>query len=1139
MFLQRIAAPIVLAMGLGAAAPAQGNPLADELSQLLAPHIDPTAKRADSPFPSGTELHSITINDTGVAEINLRLPKSYLDALARSETVFEVLVRAIDEEVFSLPLSGFLLKAWDEQTGSFQPLGFFEPDMPIEIDLTPDLAIPPPSPPIDPDGKAQRPNIANGRPTGSLSNRVVHMNAGHGWTWRSGTTWGVQRGFVFNNVEDMSNADLVHQMLVPYLLNAGAEVFTVRELDPNPNMVIVDNDDSAPAYANNPAVNNYVETGTWTNSSLAGFANGRAPYVRTNTTSDAQNPFSFGTNRLAQCVVGAPTATATWIPTIPEAGFYNVYVSHAAFTNRSPQAHYRIRHAGGETDYFIDQRRYRFTWIFIGRYFFEAGRDVNRASVMLTNSSTSSEHFISADAVRFGGGRGLINRSGNGTSGYARYDEEASYHMQFAGAPTSVHQRTPTDDEQSSWSGRPRFGSWLRDLSTAYGAPAQQHIFLSHHTNATATGTARGIISYINSGLENTIHDRFRRTVHDQIVATMRAGYGGDFVENSNPYRSGSFGEASSTNSGGMPIFLGEWLFHDNERDMALYHDPTFRRMFARGIYQGIVKFYQAEYGGPGTLLPEPPRNFRATVLSSTSVRLDWQAPLVGPALGNGDAATGYLVSRSTHGRAFPPGTPVTGTTTTLTDLTPNTVYFFQLRATNAGGQSFPTETLAVRTSSNNSAPHVLLVSGFDKTDIETRIQTPFSNGILYRQWVDSMNDFSYAVEHARAIEGAGVDVRLSSAEHDAIEAGLVSLSSFDAVVWIGGLQSEVSTADPIDNTALRATTRTALANYLTGGGRLMMSSAALAWDLNRLGQQTYLRNNLRASLSAQATGANLASPSPGSIFSGLQGLNFGMGREGIYTVRSPDVLLPAEGSTTALIYGQAAGTTQVDPFDAIGGWRQPSFSSQTNADPSSSFAIVTSPVRQGSGSARLSYVWGESGNFIRVFNQSLTEFNGASDFSLWVFGDNSGHEVRICLRDSDNDLFVSEWVSLNFTGWQQIRWDDVINNPKVTWVAAAGGDGTMTGPNVRLDSIQMRKVGSQNSGMIYFDDVTAASTSGAPTTGPSAAIQYAGVSRVVYFGFPFESIEGAAARSAVMGRVLSFLLETESVFPAGGWMIR
>src|SRR5690606_30922665 len=123
-------------------------------------------------------------------------------------------------------------------------------------------------------------------------------------------------------------------------------------------------------------------------------------------------------------------------------------------------------------------------------------------------------------------------------------------------------------------------------------------------------------------------------------------------------------------------------------------------------------------------------------------------------------------------------------------------------------------------------------------------------------------------------------------------------------------------------------------------------------------------------------------------------------------------------------------------------------------------FSIASTPVRSGAGSGRLNYVWG-SGDFIREYNQNLPEFPAASDFSLWVYGDNSGHQVRLCIRDSDADLFVTDWVTLNFTGWQELLWEDVANNPQNEWVVS--GDGVVTGPIVRLDSIQVEKVTAQN----------------------------------------------------------------------------
>lgn len=1121
----------------------EGAPVEDRVEAVIQFLIDgPTPNQkslygAEPLFPGGTGLHSVRVNDRGVVEILLDLPASFLRDIQVGRSTGEALARDLHYTLFDLANKGFILMARDDSTGKFQPLYDFEPEPePFHELYIPDTAgelIEVEDQPTD----KQYGVVAVGRPTGSLTNRVAHMNAGHGWTYRSGTTWGVQRRFDYNNIEDMSNADLVHQYVYAYLYNAGADVFTPREPDPNPNMVIVDNDDGAPDYQEI-----YQQAGAgpqWITSSLAGFANGHAPYLRTNTPSQAQNPFSFGTNRIIQTVVGAPTARAEWTPTIPESGFYNVYVSHAAFTNRAPQAHYRIHHAGGETDYFIDQRRYRFTWIFIGRYYFEEGRNPDSGKVVLFNSSTSSDHYVSADAVRFGGGMGLINRNGSGTSGFRRYDEEAVYHMQFAGAPaSSVHQRNNFDnDERAGWSGRPRFADWLRTASTAYGAPAQQHVAIANHTNATELGNARGIISYLNPSGTGQVHDRFRRAVHDRIVHNLSQGYGGDFVVNSNPLRDHGASEASPANSGGIPIFLGEWLFHDNARDMALYHDPKFRRILARGIYQGIVDFFQSEHGGPGTYLPEPPRNLRVTAQGPTSVQLQWQAPPVGPANGYGHAATGYLVHQSTHGRGFPPGTAVAGTQTTITGLEPGRTYYFYVTATNAGGVSFPTETLAVKTPLNSGTPRLLIVNGFDKTDIATRVHTPHAGSVLYRQFVDQMNSHDYIVEHGRSIDASGRNVAFDSVEHDAVEANLVTLSNYDAVIWIGGLQAEVSTTDPIDDTALKTNTRNALASYLSGGGSLFMSGAEIAWDLNRLNQNTFARNNLRVQHAGNASSFRDVTPHPQSIFAGINGFRFGDGPGVPYRVHTPDALQAHQGGAVSLIYAAGEGGNVVDSFDAIGGWRHPTFSGQSNADPASTFQIVSSPVYSGTGSGELNYIWG-TGDYIRLYNSGLPEFPATSTFSLWVRGDGSGNRLRLCLRDSDNSLHVNDWLILDFTGWRQIVWEDVANNPGTAWPNP--GTATVVGPNMRFDSIHLEKVTAQNSGTIHFDEAVSTVTGGSAPEGPTAAVQYEGNSRVVYFGFPFETIAGEESRTEVMTRILDFLLVEEGTpSPPEGWIMQ
>lgn len=1101
-------APTAGPMGRLFAAPDDDQPLETRIKNRMAAVMSLPAHPV---FPTGTKLHSVELSDTGIVDIRVALPEEWLERLRTGATGIDEITHHLDEHLNDLPINGTMVYSLDRETGEFVPLDVYLPDDSPVADVSPDTATPPETWVVanDPVRAGDYPRPSGGRPTGGLSGRVVYLNQGHGWTWRASDYWGLQRGFVFNNIEDMSNADTVNAWVWPYLYRSGADIFTCREMDPNPNMVIVDNDDGGP---------DYLETGAWSTSTITGFADGHIPYIQ------GQNPFSFGTQRLVQCVVGAPTASATYIPTIPEAGYYNVYVSHAAFTNRSPAAHYRVTHAGGDTDYYIDQRRYRNTWLFLGRYYFEAGRSAAAAKVVLLNDSSSNTHFVSADAVRFGGGRGVISRGTVGPSPYANHDNEAIYNMQFYGAPTSVYQ-SGGDDESTGWSGRPEFGEWLEQTSVAYGAPSVPAVFISNHTNA-ASGTARGPIGYLYTGYEGTIHDTFRTTVWNRVNVNWGQGYGGAYIPNGNPYRSGTYGEnnPNNVNQAGyptVPIFLGEWLFHDNATDMALYHDPKFRRMEGRGIYQGIVDFFAAQNGGTATYLPEPPRNLRVQVNSPTQSTLVWTTPLSGRATGLGDAATGYKVYRSTHGRGFAGGNANASTSAVVTDLVPGQTYYFQVTATNAGGESFPTETLACKMPLDGSTPKVLIVNGFDKLDIATRVQTSYSGSTLYRQFVDQLNGSDYIVEHGRAIDATGKTVSFDSAEHDAVEANLLTLANYDAVMWIGGIQSEVSTADPTDDTAMKSNSRTALTNYLNGGGKLFVSAAEVGWDLNRLGQTTFLANTLRTayvSEGAQSTADGVA----GSIFDGVTGVAFGQGSGSPYRVYFPDTLNTAGGSTSAMVYGSASGAVSLDAFDSIGGWQAPSFSGQTTAD-NSTFGIAVSPVRQGTGSGNLAYNW-DLGTFIREYNSSLPQFPAASNFGIWIYGDNSGHQVRICLRDSDNDLFVTDYLTIDFTGWQQLTWNDIANNPLNTWVAAGGGDGVITGPNVRLDSIQVQKLGAGITGNIYFDDATYTPTGGGGGgSNPIAAVQYSGTSKVVFMGFPFETISDANTRTLVMDRVLDF----------------
>ncbi len=1100
------------------------NKISEIVKLILAgPTKEEEEKGIKSPFPQSARFIDVKIDSKMYAQFLFEFSSDFLYNPLEISGIFELMNRSIISSLQEFDIVSFEILAKDPDSDDFIQLDCFMPkdNYQQSIPIPDETELKHKDEPASPTLKQYYPRAGNGRPTGSLTGKAVYLNPGHGMVWRGTTdTYSLQRGFVHNNIEDYSNVDWVNQYLNMFCYNAGADVFSVREMDFNPNMVIVDNDDGSPAY---------VETGSgWASSSLKGFANGHIPYKQ------GEDPFSFGTTRLIPCVTGIPTASASWIPTIPKTGWYNVYVSHAAYSNRNPMSHYRIYHAGGESDYYLDQRQRRFTWIYIGSYFFIQGMNSDTGKVVLFNDSVSTEHYVSADAVRFGGGIGLISRGNYGTSKIIRTDEDARYNTHFAGAPTSVYDSYTGDlyngavdlqcDERDGWSGRPKFGRWLKEQAELYGASAQDSVFISNHTNA-YNGTVPGLDSYVYTGNENTWHDILRNYVHDEVLNDLNKGYSTNFINHGVGKRYGTYGENNPSNVGNlMPIFLGEWLFHDNAADMAMYHDPKFRMMLARAVYQGIVKFWANRNSAPVYLLPDPPRNFRIKQLSDTSIQLNWDAPLTDTQGIRGDAATGYNIYMGTHGRGFPPSISVNETTKIFTDLNPTQTHYFYITATNKGGESFPTVTLAAKTQSSPSAKKVLIVYGFDKLDIATRIQVPYSGSTLYRQNYQKMNTMDYIVEYAKSIDNYPYPIAFDSCEYKIFENAAIIPEDYDAVIWIAGLQAEVSTIDPADDTSITPNQRIKLTNYLNSGGKLFISGSEIAWDLDRNSTSTWVDTTLQSNYVSDSASTFSALGSKGSIFEGLTQIPFDDGTGSIYKVNYPDVISPLNNAIPAMEYGNSASSNSVDTFDSIGGWKDPNYSGQTNADAASTFVITSSPVKQGTGSGDLYYVWG-IGNYIREYNSALPEFVADSDFTIWIYGDNSGHQVRICLRDSDNELFVNEYTTIDFTGWKQISWLDIKNNNGTRWPEAGSGDNIITGPKIKLDSIHINKASSVNSGHIYFDDAVFNPKNQEPSFGSIAAIQYEGIYKLIYMAFPFETITNEKLRDDIMGRILNFLM--------------
>ena len=85
--------------------------------------------------------------------------------------------------------------------------------------------------------------------------------------------------------------------------------------------------------------------------------------------------------------------------------------------NSVSDAKYLVFHNGGVTEFKVNQRIGGGTWVYLGTFTFDKGRN-DYGMVVLSNES-KEKGVVCADAVRFGGGMGNIARGGQ-TSGLAQ-----------------------------------------------------------------------------------------------------------------------------------------------------------------------------------------------------------------------------------------------------------------------------------------------------------------------------------------------------------------------------------------------------------------------------------------------------------------------------------------------------------------------------------------------------------------------------------------------------------------------------------------------------------------------------------------------------------------------------------------------
>ncbi|WP_154223779.1 N-acetylmuramoyl-L-alanine amidase [Marinicella rhabdoformis] len=839
--------------------------------------IPSAASGFDALLPRGSEVISVDITDKDFV-VSLRLDEGFLRHKL-TEPQLERISRSIDLNLSHWSSNAQNIHISAEYQGKQVALSNFLNIQPVPQkpdDLNPEKTT-----------STTRATQKRSPYSGALNNKVLFISQAHGWIdYDDFREWSTQRGITHDIVEDFVNSEGMNQYLLEYLDLAGATTFTLRERDMNSDMLIVDEADLA-----------YSEVGDddlFNASGANGFANGQAPYSATN------DPFrdNGGTDRIIT-TSSTETAYAQWTLNVPSDGYYHVYVSYSGNGNRPTDAEYTVRHGGIDTQFTVNQQKHRYLWNHLGEFYFTQGGDNH---VRLSNQSDQAGTTVSADAVRLGGGMGDVRGNYHSIiSGHPRWEEGARTWVQYQGANSSVY-------GSGDVSSRSRFADW--EYYTGEDA-----LYVSWHSNA-FNGTARGTNTYIySSNPPNGTYDTtqaiagsagLQTAIHNEIINDIRGSWDANWQDRG--LRSAYFGEINPNHNNEMPSVLIELAFHDNEDDANALRHPQFRKIAARAVYQGIVKYFAARDGVTAHLLPEPPEQLQVLSQDSQTLTISWQAAPTDVSGVLGDAASSYVIYRSSDGRNFDNGIEVNGLSHSFNGLQAGQTLYFKVKGKNQGGLSLDSEVLGAR------LPHgqnkVLVVNGFDRLNSGQLIyeNMPDIGGFVDRMYLRQMNRFDYVVEHGDALSDS--QVAFDSASNESIEAGSIDLGDYVAVLWALGEESSLGVT-------LSSTEQSLIATYLNQGGQLFISGAEIAWDLDNLGSasdQEFYNNTLMTAYWSDDAGTYEATGLSGSPYAGINNIQFDDGSYHSYQVEYPDELQALSQADHCLQYsGAQFACTYVD----------------------------------------------------------------------------------------------------------------------------------------------------------------------------------------------------------------------------------
>lgn len=785
--------------------------------------------------------------------------------------------------------------------------------------------------------------------TNGLNGKHFAIWNSHGRYYDPSTNrWLWQRPKLFGIAEDTYTGSIVIPYLLPMLENAGAITLMPKERDIQTHEVIVDNDDNSNA--------NYIVS----NSPKMAWMTDSIGYSRHDSILNFDNPFKTGTFQKIKAKKSG-LASVSWVPNIPSTGEYGVYVSYKTVEESVTDAHYVVHHSGGSTAFSINQTMGGSTWIYLGTFKFQKGRNFNCGRVELTNKS-KGHGYVTADAVRFGGGMGNVARSASDTSshkitsGYPRFLEAARYWLQWAGYSDSIYNSNNGKNEykddymsRALWVNNLAGGSMRLPNKNGKNIPIDATIAL--HTDAGVSSDDEIIGSlaihmtqnngnYLNGTSRISSRD-LADVIQTQTVNDISTLFGCNWTRRK--LLDDTYYEARVPE---VPTLLFELLSHQNYADMKLGLDPNFRFAVARAIYKGLLKYMSSVDDKEYVVQPLPITDFSTEFFDEgkTQVLVSWKAAI--DELEPTAKPKHYILYTSKNNNGFDNGVLVEENHT-IVNISPDTIYNFKVTAVNDGGESFPSEILSVAKSSENKG-NVLIINGFDRVSGPASFENEEYQGFLYKidpgvpyladisftgeqfefnrkseymindnpglgasygNYEDDIiagNTFNYPQLHGRALLANGYS--FVSCNSKAFSNGTVNTSPYLFIDLILGKQKETQIGNKTKFAVFNNDMIEKLSKYLETHGNIFVSGEYIASDIFAKDECDSLQTDF-AENKLHYTWANAYNMPTGNISSRTNAdLKFGKNyyfyyepNSNRYAVTSPDVILPTNGADIAL----------------------------------------------------------------------------------------------------------------------------------------------------------------------------------------------------------------------------------------------